>query len=202
MALWENKFHFYRLLYYFYYRQLKQFLREMIAKILTYYTSLLNESLSLRHNQPEGVATLGVIGSSSAERANKMVVSLLNLERETAGGIAPQSQISGHNHIVKAPALFLNINVMMAAEYEDKSYSKSLVVLSDTLAFIQSRSSFSYLGTSYTVELVPLSTMDLHNIWTTMGGHYFPSVVCKIRRLVIDAGEITSSSGRVGSYEL
>ncbi len=44
----------------------------MIAKVLTYYTSLLNENLSLRHSSPEGVATLGVIGSSSSERANKI----------------------------------------------------------------------------------------------------------------------------------
>ncbi len=174
----------------------------MIAKVLTYYTSLLNENLSLRHSSPEGVATLGVIGSSSSERANKMVVSLLNIERETAGGIAPQSQNMGREHISKAPALLLNINIMIAAEYEDKSYSKSLTVLSDTLAFIQSRNRFSYSGVSYTVELVPLSTVDLHNIWTTMGGHYFPSVVCKIRRVVIDAGEIISTSSRVESHEL
>ncbi len=174
----------------------------MIARILKYYTGLLNENLSLKHNQPEGVATLSVIGSSEGEYSGKMVVSLLNIERETAGGIAPQSRSVANEQIVKHPALMLNINIMIAAEYENKSYAKSLVVLSDTLAFIQSRGVFSFEGQSYTVELVPLSTVDLHNIWTTMGGHYLPSVVCKIRRVVIDAGEIVSASGRVTGYEL
>ena len=32
----------------------------------------------------------------------------------------------------------------------------------------------------------------MNNVWTLLGGQYYPSVVCKIRRLVIDAEEITS----------
>ena len=59
----------------------------MIRKILTYYAERLEEYLSRTHRRPEGLATVGMIGNSAEERPNKMVVSLLNVERETAGGI-------------------------------------------------------------------------------------------------------------------
>ena len=56
----------------------------MIRKILTYYAERLEEYLSRTHRRPEGLATVGMIGNSTEERPNKMVVSLLNVERETA----------------------------------------------------------------------------------------------------------------------
>ncbi|MEO4796856.1 hypothetical protein ABHZ39_14915 [Bacteroides uniformis] len=30
----------------------------------------------------------------------------------------------------------------------------------------------------------------MNNVWTLLGGQYYPSVVCKIRRLSIDGGSI------------
>lgn len=165
----------------------------MIKKILTYYTERLNEYLSRFHSQPEGLATVGLIGNGGEDRPCKMVVSLLNLERETAGGIGAPVRNTSSGYVSTSPSILLNLNVMMAALYEEKRYTESLSVLSTTLTFIQSTPRFSINNAWYTVEMVPLSTMDLHNIWTTMGGQYYPSVVCKIRRLVIDAGEIKSS---------
>ena len=64
----------------------------MIRKILTYYAERLEEYLSRFHRRPEGLATVGMIGNSAEERPNKMVVSLLNVERETAGGITAPVQ--------------------------------------------------------------------------------------------------------------
>ena len=165
----------------------------MIKKILTDYTKRLNEYLTRFHNQPEGLATVGLIGKGGEDSPCKMVVSLLNLERETAGGIGSPVRHTSGGYVSTPPPILLNLNVMMAAVYDEKRYAESLSVLSSTLTFVQSTPRFSIKNEWYTVEMVPLSTMDLHNIWTTMGGQYYPSVVCKIRRLVIDAGEIKSS---------
>ena len=55
----------------------------MIRKILTYYAERLEEYLSRTHRRPEGLATVGMIGNSAEERPNKMVVSLLNVERHS-----------------------------------------------------------------------------------------------------------------------
>lgn len=47
----------------------------MIRKILTYYAERLEEYLSRTHRQPEGIATVGLIGTASEETPNKLVIS-------------------------------------------------------------------------------------------------------------------------------
>ena len=102
-------------------------------------------------------------------------------------------QRTTEGYIRHAPPLLLNLNLMLAAVYDEKRYAESLDILSDTLKFIQSVPIFEVDGMAYTVEIVTLSSQDLNNIWTMLGGQYYPSVVCKLRRLVIDAEEITGS---------
>lgn len=91
----------------------------MIHKILITYTNLLNEYLSLTHRQPEGLAMVGLIGNATEERPNKMVVSLLNVERETAGGISAPIQRTDKRYIRTQPPLLLNLNIMLAAVYDE-----------------------------------------------------------------------------------
>lgn len=169
----------------------------MIKRILTYYTARLDEYLARLHHQPEGMAEVGFIGNSMEEKPCKMVVSLLSVERETAGGISsPTGRIAEGSYARMVPPLLLNLNLMLAAIYDDKRYAESLSVLSDTLKFVQSVPKFEVGGIAYTVEIVTLSSQELNNIWGTIGGQYYPSVMCKLRRLVVDAEEI-AGSGRI-----
>lgn len=165
----------------------------MIKRVLTYYAERLDEYLSRIHHQPEGLATVGLIGNGSEERPCKMVVSLINVERETAGGISAPVQRTADGYTRQTPPLLLNLNLMLAAVYDERRYAESLSVLSDTLKFVQSVPKFEVDEMTYTVEIVTLSPQDLNNIWTTLGGQYYPSVVCKLRRLVIDTEEATGS---------
>ena len=87
------------------------------------------------------------------------------------------------------------VDLMLAAVYDDRQYAQSLSVLNETLLFIQSHPFFELDGQRYTVELVMLSAQDTNNIWTTLGGQYYPSVMCKLRRLVVDANEASGSGG-------
>ena len=57
----------------------------MIRKILTTYVARLDEYLARSPRQPEGVAEVGLIGSAGEQCPNKLVVSLVNLEREASG---------------------------------------------------------------------------------------------------------------------
>lgn len=165
----------------------------MMKRILTYYAERLDEYLSRLYHQPEGLAEIGFVGNGSEEKPNKMVVSLFSIERETSGGISAPIQRSVEGYIRTSPPLLLNLNVVIAAVYDERRYGESLSVLSDTLRFIQSTPRFTVDGTDYTIEVVTLSTQDQNNVWMLLGGQYYPSVVCKIRRLTIDAEEIISS---------
>lgn len=48
-------------------------MKEMIRKILTYYAGRLDEYLGRTHRQPEGLATVGLIGTAAEETPNKLV---------------------------------------------------------------------------------------------------------------------------------
>lgn len=168
----------------------------MISKILTHYAALLDEYLSRFHHHPEGLATVGLTGSTREETPNKVVISLVNLEKEVSGD-RMYMQRNGNNFVGKGAPLMMNMHIMLAAVYENRRYAESLSVLSETLAFIQSMPRFNTGRESCTVEVVPMSTMDLHNIWTTMGGQYYPSVICKVRSLTIDSSSIVSGSSTV-----
>lgn len=173
----------------------------MIQKILTYYAARLDEYLSRTRRQPEGLAAVGLIGSSSEETPNKVVISLVNLEKEASGDMS-YMQRSGSGFVGRSAPLMMNMHVMLAAVYDSKRYAEALSVLSGTLAFIQSVPSFEADGHRYTVEVVPMSTMDLHNIWTTMGGQYYPSVICKVRGLTVDSSAIVSGSSAASQPEV
>lgn len=161
----------------------------MIRKILTYYAERLEEYLNRLHRRPERLATVGMISNFTEECPNKMVVSLLNVERETAGGTVVPLQRTADGSYVRQPSpLLLDLNIMLAAVFDEREYEESLSLLSDTLGFIQSTPRFEMDGMSYTIEVVNISTQDMNNVWTLLGGQYYPSVVCKIRQLIIDTG--------------
>lgn len=164
----------------------------MIQKILTYYAGRLDEHLSRTRRQPEGNAAVGQPGGASAEVPNKLLVSLLNVERETSGGIQPGMERTSGGYARTYPPLLLNLIVLVSAVYDERRYADSLSALSDALRFVQSVPKFDVDGTSYTSELVGVSAQELNNIWTLLGGQYHPSVVCKIRRLTISGGDIAA----------
>ena len=166
----------------------------MIHEILTRYTEQLNEYLVKIHNSREEIAAVGQIGAESRETPNKLIVSLLNIERETSGGISATISRSNNGSYAKMhPPLMLILNVILAAVYDSGRYDHSLSVLSDALAFIQANPKFEAGGKTYTVEVVNCTMQYFNNIWTLMGSHSYPSVVCKIRNLVIDSAEMVSS---------
>ena len=103
--------------------------------------------------------------------------------------------IIGSDYMRTFAPLLLNLDLMLAAVYDEKRYAESLSVLYESLLFIQSHPYFELDGQKYTVEIVTLSVQDINNIWTTLGGQYYPSVMCKLRRLAVDAEEAVSSGG-------
>lgn len=174
----------------------------MIRMVLTHFAARLDEYLRRKFPQPEGVTEVGFIGNGSEERPCKLIISLVNIEREAAGGISAGIRRSGSEYERSYPPLLLNLDLMLAAVYDEKRYTESLSVLSETLTFMQSHPYFDLNGQMYTIEIVTLSAQDINNIWTTLGGQYYPSVMCKLRRLMIDAGETSGSTGIAGEQNV
>ena len=176
----------------------------MIRRILTYYASRLDEYLQKKYHQPEGMAEIGIIGNAMEEKPCKMILTLLSIERETTSGIGSSVQKRSSGYERSSPPILMNLNLMFAAIYDEKRYAESLSVLSDTLKYIQSIPGFEFDGQTYNMEIITLQPQDINNIWTTLGGQYYPSVMCKLRRLVIDSGEMigTGKAMKQPDYKL
>jgi hypothetical protein len=155
--------------------------------------------------QAEGIVRLGNIGlGDKLEINNKLVISLLSIERDTAQGITGKyvrNNVDSFNY--NLPAVNVNLNVIFAAVYDNKRYSESLSIISACIMFLQSNPIIELANSqSYTIEFMNLSTQELNNIWTSLGGCYYPSVVCKIRKLVFDAEEIKNILPSAGEPQI
>ena len=87
----------------------------MIRRILTYYAASLDEYLHHKFPQPEGMAEVGFIGSSVGEKPCKLIVSLVNIERETAGGISAGINRNSSDYMRTFAPLLLNLDLMLDA---------------------------------------------------------------------------------------
>lgn len=168
----------------------------MISRVLTYYVGRLDDYLSRRYHRPEGMASVGQVFGASAAVPNKVGVSLVNLERE-ASGDGMRMRRFDNACVGMLPPMLLNMYILVSAVYDRSMYAESLHVLYDTLCFIHSMPRFEVAGYRYTSEVISESVTSMHDIWTTMGGTYYPSVMCKLRGLVVDSGTMIAGSTTV-----
>ncbi len=169
----------------------------MIDEVLTMCSRQMEHYLHHFFHQPEGLVELATIGEQGSEEPCKLVISMINLERETVQGISHASRSGGVSGY-KYPVIHLNIYILIAAVYSSVRYKEALSILSQSLAFLQNTPVIQLdNGNAYPIELVAPSWQDLSNIWSAHGGHYHPSVVCKIRGFSFDADEIKRTQSGV-----
>lgn len=175
----------------------------MISDVLSVVTEKLNEFLNSYYDLPETLAVLGTPGGEEAEDGmNRILVSLLNVEREGAAGFAGGYGAAESGHVGKrAPAWHVNLCFVVSAVFEDKRYHDGLTMLSAAVNFLQGQSVFMVGGRKFTIELMALSIQELTNVWSILGGRYHPSVVCKIRMLTFDNNEARGTLPRVKKTE-
>jgi hypothetical protein len=81
---------------------------------------------------------------------------------------------------------------VLAAVFGEKQYDEGLKLLSAATAFLQANNQLAVTGSGEPVILEPvnLSFGELSNLWAINGNRYYPSLLCKIRNVTIDAKEI------------
>lgn len=150
----------------------------------------------------------GQDGTVATEAADKVVVFLVNVERESVpGGGSPGGGLA--RNMVRPEPVHLNLMVMVAANYGGKNYDQALKYLSSAVAFFQGRPVFNHQNTPdldpridrLTMEIENLSVADLSNLWGVLSGKYLPSVLYRMRLLSIDAGQVSARVPRVSQPE-
>ena len=174
----------------------------MIGEMIECLAQQLEAHQQYKSLRPEGITKLSFVGKNLENTKNKLIISLFGVERETAGGVVPVRSRGLENVVQRNPPLYLNLNLIFAAVYDEDRYIEALNVLDATLQFLQTHTSFKFGNVTYTLEIMSPNSQELNNIWSTMGGQYYPSVLCKLRRVCFDAEEIQKLEGRIQEVDV
>lgn len=119
-------------------------------------------------------------------------INVINIEEErTVKEHLPEYTYINGQHIVKPPELRLNLHVMFGVNL--KLYEESLKYISYILTFFQANPAFTPIGfprldarvEKLLLELQSLSYEQLNQIWAFVGGKQVPSVIYKVRMVVL-----------------
>jgi len=168
----------------------------MIDKTMSFLIGELNSLLANRFQSNEDLAVLSSLanpdGTLPPAIENKLVLSLINVEREpSATGSRPMRSV-GEGLARVSPPLGLNLLVLATASFSS-NYAEALKVLSHVMGFFQAKPSFNAQNSAafpasmekLSVELVNLSIHEINNVWSILGAKYMPSIAYKVRMIVV-----------------
>lgn len=182
----------------------------MIDKAFVFIQNFLNREIKMRFGiDDERVIAESLVnpdGSNSDSVMNKIVVSLVNIEHETTASANPY--ISGNsNDYNKVPIpVFLNLYLLIAANYESGNYPEALKMLSSVIGVFQANTYFTRSKNpemprpleKLTFEIYNLPINELSHIWGGLGAKYVPSIIYKVRMITIQENKIASEISGVG----
>jgi hypothetical protein len=124
-----------------------------------------------------------------------IIISLINIE-ENRISRDPTPYLRRNNDIIpKNPAVHLYLTLLFTSVRRAGGYGLSLQDLQNIIGFFQKKAVFDHLNTpslnpaieKLALDMVSLNLQQLHEIWSVLGGRYFPSVVYRMRMVTIDS---------------
>jgi len=171
----------------------------MLDKAISFLQNIIWKK-QFENENPEPVLAGPLFNEKGELQVGAGVVGLMiaNIEEEKVFKTQLQKQRRTENDIeVANPEIKLNLYVLAAANPGTNagSYDTALKRLSGVITYFQGTSYFD--KTDYTdldpieymiVELYSLSFEQQNQLWASLGGKYMPSVIYKVRLVVIDKG--------------
>ena len=173
----------------------------MLDIALKFLSDELNTYFVTRTGSATGSNAVTVNPSKVVDEAGKyafaqdsLAATLINLEEErTVKSHLPEHVYVNGQHVVKAPELKLNLYVMFAANF--RQYDQALKYLAFLLTYFQVHSTFvpaEFAGLDSRIERLTLELQSptleqLNQIWAFLGGKHLPSVIYKLRMVILEA---------------
>lgn len=170
----------------------------------------LNQYLRRTYNLTEDVVVISnlleIDGTVAANVNNKLVVFLVNIEKDAV----PFRQVNlhevGEREVQSSAPLYFNLYLMMAANFTGNNYSEALKFLSSTISFFQKNHVISHQTApemderieKLILDIENLSIQDLSNLWGSLGGKYLPSILYKVRMVAFDTEDVIGRVPVVG----
>jgi len=168
----------------------------MIHEVVPSILAELQEFFNNRFDSPEEMVVMGNMvnqdGSSSPEMENKLVVTLINIERDGS------KQMKGDGFMQGNPPVHVNVYLMFAANFQTSNYAEALKFISGVMGFFQGHTVFTHHNAPLLpanakpvkVEIVNLAFRELVNLWSIIGAKYVPSVLYRFRAIDMDIHNI------------
>jgi len=182
----------------------------MIKNVINAVSDQLNEYIRIRFPGPEPKVIVSNIvgqdGSAATGIENKVICSLINIEQER--------HLSGGKHLtmgkqVKNPPVNLDLYLMFSSNFVDSNYAEGLRFLSLVTGFFQGKAVFTPKDTpglasankKITFTMFNVDLGNLSNLWGAIGAKYMPSVIYKVRMIVIDQHRIIDENRPLGGMK-
>lgn len=175
----------------------------MINSAILHITNYLNQYLKRTFDLNEDIVALSNIveqdGTVATNVTNKLVVCLVNIEKDSTPGILPKrGMMTSDKAVMGYPPVHLNLYLMFAAHFSGNNYSEALKFLSHTVSFFQRNPVFDHQNTpdldrrihQLALDIENLDTKDLSSLWSILSGKYLPSILYKVRMLSFAADDI------------
>lgn len=175
----------------------------MINSAVIHIGSSLNQFLKRKFDLAEDIAVISNIieqdGSLVPDTNNKILICLVNIEKESASINHPQNISRDTSKTVSSyPPVHLNLYVMFAANFSGKNYGEALKFLSCTISYFQRNPVFNHYNSpdmdkkiaKLTLDIENLNIKDLSSLWSIIAGKYMPSILYKVRMITYDAKDI------------
>jgi hypothetical protein len=184
----------------------------MIHAAVSHIASQLNQFLKRSFDLNEDVVVLSNImeqdGTLAPNINNKLVVFLVNVEKETAS--SRPGNLGGFERSASSyPPVFLNLYVMVAGNFGCSNYAEALKFLSNTVSFFQRQPVFDHQVTpeldkrinKLALDIENLNIQDLSSLWGILSGKYQPSILYKVRMVAFDSGDVLSQLSPIKGYQ-
>lgn len=175
----------------------------MINSAILHITNYLNQYLKRTFDLNEDIVALSNIveqdGSVATNVTNKLVVFLVNIEKDSTACTLPKmGMMPSDKAVMGYPPVHLNLYLMFAAHFSGNNYSEALKFLSHTVSFFQRNPVFDHQNTpdldrridQLALDIENLDAKDLSSLWSILSGKYLPSILYKVRMLSFAADDI------------
>ncbi len=164
----------------------------MIQKALQFTSTVLDQFLKNRFGLDDDKTLINTViegdGSVPIINQNRVVISLINLQRETLKPFYVRNQrLSNGGFAQMTPSERYNLDLLVTSNFDD--YSETLKFLDAIIFFFQTNpaidssiySTLPYGIQKLEFELESLDYHRMHNLWNAMGAKYRPSVIYRTR---------------------
>lgn len=185
----------------------------MIYAAVSHIASQLNQFLRRSFDLNEDVVALSNIleqdGTLAPNTSNKLVVFLVNIEKDTMSVCSPGGSGGFTPSASTYPPVSLILYVMIAGNFNCGNYPEALKFLSNTVSFFQRRPVFDHQTTpeldrrisKLALDIENLNVQDLSSLWGVLSGKYQPSILYKVRMVSFDSGDIRGELTPIKAYQ-